>query len=481
MAMGSAQVAEVSRARAWLAFIVLLAGGFLPPLDFFIVNVALPSIRDGLGANPAQTALIISGYASGYAVFLVTGGRLGDLYGRKPLFVLGMLGFTGASAFCGFAPTAGVLVLGRVVQGLAASLLLPQVLGAIRALFDDQRELARAMTFYGVMMGLASVTGQFLGGVLVAWSPFGLDWRTVFLVNLPIGATAICAALWLVPETSSTSRPRLDLVGAVLMSAMLACLVVPLAEGRERGWPGWLIAMLAASPFLIVAFLGYERRLARFGGMPILDMRLFRIASFRRGAMVAALFFFTTAFYLLFGLYNQEGRGTGPLWTGLAIVPYGAGLFVGPFASGWLSRWWRPRLLGLGMAIEVCGYALIALSVGLSASPAVLAVVTFVTGFGQGIAMPRLFNTALEDVPPAQAGVAAGIINSLLQIGAAVSNAAVVSLFFALLGAGVGEAAYGRALGLAMISLVAALGLACVIAWPARDRARHSAGLGGAN
>jgi EmrB/QacA subfamily drug resistance transporter len=479
--MGSAKVAELTRTRAWLAFIVLLAGGFLPPLDFFIVNVALPSIRDGLGANPAQTALIISGYASGYAVLLVTGGRLGDLYGRKPLFVLGMLGFTAASAFCGLAPTAGVLVVGRVAQGLAASLLLPQVLGAIRALFRDERELARAMTFYGVMMGLASVTGQLLGGVLVAWSPFGLDWRTVFLVNLPIGATAICAALWLVPETSSTSRPRLDLVGAVLMSAMLACVVVPLAEGRERGWPAWLVVMLALSPFLIAGFLAYERWLARLGGMPILDMRLFRITSFRRGAMVAALFFFTTAFYLLFGLYNQEGRGTGPLWTGLAIVPYGAGLFLGPFASGWLSRWMRPRLLGLGMAIEVCGYALIALSVGLSASAAVLVVVTFVTGFGQGIAMPRLFNTALEDVPPAEAGMAAGVINSLLQIGAAVSNAAVVSLFFALLGKGVGEAAYGRALGLAMIGLVAALGLACAIAWPVRDRAQHSVGRGGAS
>jgi EmrB/QacA subfamily drug resistance transporter len=479
--MGSANVGELKRTRAWLAFIVLLAGGFLPPLDFFIVNVALPSIRDGLGANSAQTALIISGYASGYAVLLITGGRLGDLYGRKPLFVLGMLGFTAASAFCGFAPTASVLVVGRVLQGLAASMLLPQVLGAVRALFEDQRELARAMTFYGVMMGLASVTGQLLGGVLVAWSPFGFGWRTVFLVNLPIGATAICAALWLVPETSSTSRPRLDLAGALLISGMLACLVVPLAEGRERGWPGWLVTMLAASPFLIIVFLGYEGRLARFGGMPILDMRLFRIASFRRGAMVASLFFFTTAFYLLFGLYNQEGRGAGPLWTGLAIAPYGAGLFLGPFASGWLSRWMRPRLLGIGLSIEVCGYALIALSVGLSARAAVLVMVTFVTGFGQGIAMPRLFNTALEDVTAAQAGLAAGIINSLLQIGAAVSNAAVVSLFFALLGKGVGEVAYGRALGLAMISLVVALGLACAIAWPVRDRVRHSAELGGAN
>ncbi|MBN9562805.1 MAG: MFS transporter [Alphaproteobacteria bacterium] len=457
--------AALSPARRWLAFVVLLAGAFLPPTDFFIVNVALPSIRDGLGATPSQVALVISGYASGYAVFLVTGGRLGDLYGRKRLFISGMAGFTAASALCGFAPTAGWLVAGRVVQGLAASMLLPQVLGSIRALFDSDRDLARAMTLYGVMMGLASVTGQFGGGALVAWSPFDLGWRTVFLLNLPIGVLAMLAAWPLVPETSATSRPRLDLPGAVLISLVLAAVVVPLSEGREHGWPAWIFLSLAAAPVLLVVFLWHERRLGAQGGMPLVDLDLFAIPSFRRGAIVASLFFFTTAYYLLFGLYNQEGRGTSPLWTGLAILPYGLGLFLGPLSSGWLPARIRPRLLGFGMSIQVVGYILIALCVGLDVTGPTLVLVTFIAGFGQGIAMPRLFNTALQDVPPHQAGLAAGIVNSLLQIGAAVSNAALVSLFFTVLGNGTGAVAYGRALAAAMVTLVLALALACWVAW----------------
>jgi EmrB/QacA subfamily drug resistance transporter len=460
--------APLSPARRWLAFIVLLAGAFLPPTDFFIVNVALPSIRDGLGASPSQVALVISGYASGYAVFLVTGGRLGDLYGRKRLFISGMAGFTAASALCGLAPTASWLVTGRVVQGLAASMLLPQALGSIRALFDTERALARAMTRYGVRMGLASVTGQFGGGALVAWSPFGLGWRTVFLLNLPIGVLAMLAAWLLVPETSATSRPRLDLPGAVLISLLLGAVVVPLSEGREQGWPAWTFLSLGAAPVLLVVFLWHERRLAARGGMPLVDLDLFAIPSFRRGAIVASLFFFTTAYYLLFGFYNQEGRGTGPLWTGLLILPYGLGLFLGPLSSGWLPARIRPRLLGVGMAIEVVGYILIALCVGFDVTGPVLVLVTFVAGFGQGIAMPRLFNTALQDVPPHQAGLAAGIVNSLLQIGAAVSNAALVSLFFTVLGDGTGAAAYGRALAVAMVTLVLALALACRVAWRGR-------------
>ncbi|HXS22952.1 MAG TPA: MFS transporter, partial [Gemmatimonadales bacterium] len=225
---------------------------------------------------------------------------------------------------------------------------------------------------------------------------------------------------------------------------------------------------LAAAPVLLVVFLWHERRLARRGGMPLVDLDLFAIPSFRRGAIVASLFFFTTAYYLLFGLYNQEGRGTGPLWTGLSILPYGLGLFLGPLSSGWLPARIRPRLLGVGLAIEVVGYVLIALCVGLDVTGPTLVLVTFIAGFGQGIAMPRLFNTALQDVPPHQAGLAAGIVNSLLQIGAAVSNAALVSLFFTVLGDGTGAAAYGRALAVAMVTLVLALALACRVAWRGR-------------
>ncbi len=446
---------------------VLLAGGFLPPIDFFIVNVALPSIRQGLGATPAEVQLVISGYAAGYAVFLVTGGRLGDLYGRRRLFILAMAGFTATSVLCGLAASAGLLVLARIGEGVAAALLAPQVLGSIRALHDAPGEaaaLSRALGLYGAMMGLAAAVGQLGGGVLVAWSPLGLGWRAVFLVNLPIGAIAIAGAWLLLPETSAAYRPRLDLAGAALLSAALAALVVPLSEGRQDGWPIWTFVAFAAVPVLIWAFLRHEDRLAARGGMPLLDLGLLRIPGFRRGVVVASLFFFTSPFYLLFAIERQDGAGLDPLRTGLAILPYGVGLFLGPFASAPLLGRFRPRLLAAGLAIEVAGYAAIGAAVAAGVGAVPLAVAVFVAGFGQGVAMPRLLNLVLADVPAHQGGVAAGVVNSMLQIGAAVSVAGIGSLFFSVLGSGSGPAAYAHAFGVAMIAVVAALAGAALLA-----------------
>jgi MFS family permease len=448
--------------------LVLLAGGFLPPVDFFIVNVALPSIRAGLGASPAALELVISGYAASYAVFLVTGGRLGDLYGRRRLFLLAMVGFTAASALCGSAVSAPVLVASRILQGVAAAMLVPQVLGAIRALYDgpgQEAQLARAIGRYGIMVGLAAATGQLAGGVLIALSPFGLGWRVVFLINLPIGAAAILGGIVLLPETVAEARPRLDLAGAGLLSLGLAALVVPLAEGRGLGWPAWTLAMLAAAPGLLWAFLRFETALARNGGMPLFDPRLLANAPFRRGLAVAALFFFTSAFYLLFAIERQDGAGLGPLGTGLSILPYGIGLFLGPLASGWLvARLGGTRLLAIGLGIEVTGYAAIGTAVAFGWTRTLLAAVVLLAGFGQGIALPRLFNLVLGAVPARQAGVAAGAVNSVLQIGASVSVAAIGSLFFAVLGHRRGPQPYAHTFGIAMIAVTAALATAWALA-----------------
>ncbi len=459
------------QAARGLALVVLLIGGLLPPVDFFIVNTGLPSIQSGLAATPAQVELVISGYAAAYAVFLITGGRLGDLYGRRRLFILAMAGFTVASAFCGLASTAGMLVLGRIAEGLAAALLAPQVLGSIRAIYDEPRALARALSLYGVMVGLAAATGQLGGGVLIALSPFGLGWRAIFLVNLPIGAAAMIGAWLAVPETSAPSRPRLDIGGALLSAFALGCLVLPLAEGRQHGWPAWTILMLAASPVLLGLFLHYEDRLAARGGMPLLSLSLLRIPSFRRGSLVSTLFFFTSAFYLLFALERQDGARLDALHTGLAILPYGIGLFLGPLASTPWVRGLGNRLLPIGMAIQVTGYAATGAAVAFRIEGWALVATVFVGGFGQGIAMPRLFNMALQDVPPAQGGVAAGVVNSMLQVGAAVSVAAVGTLFFAVLRDRTRPDAYAHAFGIAMIAVVAALLSAAILsAFPTRAR-----------
>jgi MFS family permease len=461
----------LSRGGRWLAFIVLLAGGLLPSVDFFIVNVSLPSIHTAIGASPAESQLVISGYAAAYAVFLITGGRLGDLYGRRRLFLIGMAGFVATNTLCGLAITPWQLVVGRILQGLAAALLAPQVLGSIRALFPSEGELARALSFYGMMMGLAAAVGQFSGGALVEWSPFGLGWRTVFLAKLPIGIPVVLAAWWLVPETSASRRQKLDIGGAVLASLALACLVLPLSEGRDQGWPAWTFVMLGLVPLLTAAFLWFESRLTARGGSPLLDLRLLAIPSFRRGVLVGTLFFFTTAFYMLFSIYQQEGYGTDPLYTGLAILPYGIGLFVGPLVTAPLPAWLRPWLLTIGMGVQVIGYAAVAVTVALGFDGWPVMLTVLLAGFGQGIAYPRLFNTVLGDVTPQQAGVAAGVLSSALQIGAAISVASIGSLFFAVLGKGTGQDAYAHAFGVAQGATTAALLLALLLSIPGRRHA----------
>jgi EmrB/QacA subfamily drug resistance transporter len=462
--------ATLSPAGRWIAFIVLLAGGFMPPVDFFIVNVSLPSIQSSLGASPAELQLVVSGYASAYAVFLITGGRLGDLYGRRRLFLFGMAGFTAANLLCGLAASPTALVVGRIVQGVAAAIIVPQVLGPVRTLFPTERELARALSSYGIMMGLAAVCGQFLGGALVEWSPFGLGWRAVFLLKVPVALAVLLAAWAVVPETSTSQRVRIDWVGAALLSLALACLVLPLSEGRQQGWPAWTFVMLAAVLPLIVVFLRFEARLTARGAMPLLDLQLMAISSFRRGVVVGTLFFFTTAFYLTFSLYQQQGLGTDPLHTGLAILPYGAGLFIGPLASGPLVARLRHGLLPIGMGIQVAGYGATGLAIwsGHDGWPVFVAVL--VAGFGQGIALPRLYNAALGDVPPAQAGVAAAVINSALQIGGAVSVAAIGSLFFTVLGRNAGHAAYANAFGTAQAATTLALFASMLLSISSRGR-----------
>ncbi len=451
----------------WPALFVLLAGALLPPIDFFIVNVALPSIRENLHTSPAETQLVVSGYAAGYAVALITGGRLGDLYGRRLLYMLGMTGFALANLLCGVAQTPTQLLVGRVALGIAAAMLQPQTLATMRALYTDDRALARAMSLYGTTVGLAAAVGQFAGGALVAWNPFDWGWRAVFLLKLPFCLVTIVAAWFLLPETSGSQRVKLDIGGAILLSTALASIVLPLSLGRDRGWPLWVFLVLASAPLSIAAFLRFEAWLAGRGGMPLVDMRLFAIPTFRRGVLVGMLFFFTTSFYFLFGIYQQLGRGVPPLWTGLTIVPYGIGLSLGPLATARLVRL-RPRLLAIGMAIQVAFYAAVGALVWIGTDGWVLATALFLAGFGQGIAFPRLFNTVLGDVPPQQGGLAAGILNSALQVGASVSAAAIGSLFFSVLAGATGERAYAHAFAIAQWTLTAALALAALIAIPPR-------------
>jgi MFS family permease len=449
----TALLADLSQVRRRLAFSILLIGSLIPSLNMFIVTIALPSMRDGIGATEAQTSLIVTGYSSAFSVCLITGGRLADLYGRRFIYMIGIVGFTLGSLCAGLAPNPIFLIVGRIAQGIFGALMVPPVLASLRSLFR-QDEIPGALSIYGTGVGVAVAGGQLLGGVLIAANIAGLGWRAPFLINVPIGIALIIAALALVPESGGSEKPRLDIIGVTLLSAALGCFVVGLSLGREHGWPAWVLGMIAASPLLLALFFVFEKRIAREGGMPLIDPSLLRIKSFSRGLIVAILFFFTMPFYIFFSIYLQAGLGEGALAAGLAVLPYGVANFLGPLSATRAPAKLRRHLFGLGMGLQIIvGYAGVGLCAWTQTGGIPLFIALFAGGFGQGVAMPEMIHTILGDIPPAHTGLAAGAMNSTLQIGVAVSVASIGSLFFVILGGGTGAVAYGHALGITMAAI----------------------------
>lgn len=285
--------------RRWAMFVILLIGAFLPPLDFFIVNVALPAIQGELGASSSAEQLVISSYAAVYAVTLITGGRLGDIYGRGKMFFLGLVGFAAASLLCGLAWSPWVLITGRVLQGATAAIMAPQALASVQAIFPEA-EKPLALSIYGAVFGLASVIGQVLGGILISVNLFHLGWRAIFLVNLPVALLVILCGLPLVKETRAQSAQKLDPVGMLLATVMLSTLIVPLIEGREAGWPWWTWLSFLAFPLLVSLLWRYERRLSQHGGSPLLDPTVLRAPGLSQGLAIVLLFYSIGAFFCCF-------------------------------------------------------------------------------------------------------------------------------------------------------------------------------------
>lgn len=441
--------------RRWAALVILLVGAFLPPLDFFIVNVALPSIREDFQASASTMQLIISGYATTYAVMLITGGRLGDLYGRRNVFLSGMVGFAAASALCGLAWSPSVLIAGRVLQGFAAAIMAPQALASINAIFPDH-EKSKALSFYALTFGVASMVGLFLGGALIALDIFGLGWRSIFLINLPVIAIAAPLAFFILRETRSEHPSRLDLGGALLIALALFALIAPLIEGREQGWPVWLLLMLATSPLLFLLFWRHERHLEAAGGDPILAPSLLDVPGLRRGLIAALFFYALAAFWLVFSVYEQSGLGRTPFGAGLAILPAAVGFIIGPFASERILRVFGRHSAAVGMGLQ---------SVGLFATAALISsghaqflfLALFLIGMGQGIALPNLLKSVVQRVDRRQSGLASGLVNSMLQIGGAFAVAIVGGLFFAILGSATDVTSVSKAYSIAAIAIAICL------------------------
>lgn len=452
--------------RRWLVLCVVLMGTFMVVLDVAIVNVAIPSIRADLGASFGEIELVVSAYTLTYACLLVTGGRLGDNYGRKRLFVLGLIVFAAASAACGMAPTSEILIIARAVQGVGGALMYPQVLAIIQVNFAND-ERARALGIFGSVIGIAAVAGQILGGTLIALDLWGLEWRPIFLVNVPIGLGTIIAAAFILPKDEHTEAVGLDWGGVALVTIALLLLIVPLLEGRELDWPWWMIACLFAAVPAFALFVWYERRFAERGGRPVVRIGLFACRSFAFGVPIAALFMASYAGYLFtLALYLQVGLHFSALQSGITYTPTAIGFFITSLAA--------PRLIPLlGRQVLTVGYVLGAFGLLATATTVFsagarlhgfeLAPALFITGLGNGLGLSPLVGTVIAGLAPEEAGSGAGIVTTTLQVGFALGVALLGLLFFVIVGNGAPGAAYADAFALTLPVCAAFLLAAAVL------------------
>ncbi|MDE8740765.1 MFS transporter [Pectobacterium polaris] len=422
----------------WLGLSVLLMAGFVTIFDLFVVNVAIPSMQADLGASFAQIGFIVAGYELAFGVLLITGGRLGDVFGRRRLFVVGMAGFTLASALCGLAPSAGFLIGARILQGLAAALLFPQVYASIRVNFDGD-DSRRAFGLLGMTLGLAAIAGQVLGGWLVHANLFGLGWRSIFLINVPIGLLAIAAARF-IPESRTPQRPSLDWTGVALVSVGLTLLLVPMIEGPGQGWPAWSLWMLFAATLLLAFFYRQQERRQRAGHLPLVDMRLLAQRRFLLGVLLVLLVYSTSSsFFLCFALLVQTGLGLDPFLAGSIFAPCSVGFVLASLAAPRLVARWSTAAIVAGALVYAVSSGLLIVQVQIAGADLVavqLIPVLVVVGAGQGFIMTPLLNLVLGFVDEAQAGMASGVISTVQQVGAALGVAVVGILFGTALATG---------------------------------------------
>jgi EmrB/QacA subfamily drug resistance transporter len=417
--------------RPWAVLAIVLVAEVMDLVDGTIVNVAAPSIRAELGGSATTLQWLAAAYTLTFAVFLITGARLGDLFGRRRLFMTGIVGFTLSSALCAAAPSPGVLIAARVAQGGFGALLIPQGFGMIKEVFDE-KELAKAFALFGPVMGLSAIASPILGGVLTDGDLFGLGWRAIFLVNVPLGIVGLIGALRVMPHTAGSPGTRLDPVGVVLATFASFAVIYPLVQGRELGWPVWSFILLASGFAAFAAFAAWERRHRE---RALIEPSLLRNGAFTSGLLVAICFFAAMiGLNLVLSLFCQLGEGFSPLRTGLTLAPFALGIAVTAPASYPLAqRFGRSAMQG-GFAMMGAGIALLALMVhgaGGDVSSWTLVPGEFVAGLGMGAALPPLFDFILAGVETHEVGSASGVLNAIQQFGGALGIAILATIFFA--------------------------------------------------
>ncbi|MFG2665524.1 MFS transporter [Streptomyces sp. NPDC048387] len=418
----------------WLALAIVMTASFMDLVDVTIVNIAIPSMRQDFGASTSAIQWITAGYALAFAAGLITGGRLGDIYGRKRLFLVGVFGFTAASLLCGIAADPAMLVASRLLQGGMAAMMVPQVLAIIHVTFPPH-ERGKVFGMFGAIVGLGAVSGPLLGALLTEWNLFGLEWRTIFLINLPVGIAAVILGRNFITESKAPKALRLDLAGVVLATLALVLLIYPLTQGRENDWPLWGFVCMIASPVVFAVFIAYEKYKIKKDGSPLVELSLFQVKSFAGGITVQLAFGLATGiFFLVWTLYMQMGLGWSPLRAGSTGIPFSIAVSVaaGLSVEKLVPRFGR-KVLQAGALIMAAGLLLYiweSQRYGMEIASWQMAAPLIVMGAGMGLIVAPLNDTILSQVPREHAGSASGLINTTGQMGNALGLALTSVVFF---------------------------------------------------
>ncbi|MFJ3214824.1 MFS transporter [Kitasatospora sp. NPDC086801] len=441
--------------RRWIALAIVMVASFMDLVDVTIVNIAIPSIQEDTGASFSAIQWVTGGYALAFAIGLITGGRLGDIYGRKRLFLIGIGGFTVASALCGLASGPEMLVAMRVLQGGTAAMMVPQVLSIIHATFPAE-ERGKVFGMFGAVVGLGAVSGPLIGALLTEWDLFGLAWRPIFLINLPVGIVGMLLGRRFIDESKAERALKLDLVGVALASVGLLMLIYPLTHGREAGWPLWGYLSMVGSLAVFALFVAYEKAKTRRDGSPLVELSLFRVKSFAAGIGVQLAFGVVCGiFFLVWTLYMQMGLGWSPLKAGSTGIPFSLAVSAaaGLSVQKLVPRFGR-RVLQTGalvMAAGVLTYIWEADRYGTAIAPWQMALPLVVMGLGMGLIVAPITDAILAEVPRAHAGSASGLINTVQQMGNALGLALVSVAFFGAMDDVVAPEAMGTAFGGAFV------------------------------
>jgi EmrB/QacA subfamily drug resistance transporter len=417
----------------WLVFAVVIAANIMDLMDATIVNVAGPSIRAALGGSASTLQWLPAGYTLAFAVFLITGARLGDMFGRRRLFLIGSAGFTAMSAACAMAPSAGVLIAFRVLQGSFGALMIPQGFGMLKEVFDED-EMPKVFGAFGPVMGLSILAAPILAGALVEANLWGIGWRLVFLINVPIGVVAFAGAVKVLPRTVAHPGIRLDIGGMVLIGAALTAIIYPLIQGRGDGWPAWTFALLAAGAILLGAFGLWERHRR---AAPLIEPALLTNRSYTSGILVALAFFGAFGGLLLcVSLFAQLGEHFSPVHAGLTLMAMVVGMIAGMGAGFALVARLGRHLLHLGVIIVIAGTVVLALTVtgAHTVSTLDLAPGLFLIGLGAGSSIGQLFDFILAGVGMDEVGSASGVLEAVQQLSSALGVAVLGTIFFSALG-----------------------------------------------